>query len=123
MTSESDTEIERITTLFDPAMNLSSDGRNSIRWSNFVSAAILLGKLIGVKFGSSINELIQLKCTVTRIYIGSWSRDLYGLCFDGDVASLEDECNEKNDVFFKTFPSLVEYVKGVIAEQAPALTK
>ena len=107
----------------DPAMNLSSDGRNAIRWSNLVSAANLLDDLGNVKLDSSIIELIELKCTVTRIYIGSWSRDLNGLCFGGYVASLEDECNEKNDVLFKTFPSLVEYVKGVIAEQAPALTK
>ena len=127
----SDTEIGEITDLFNPAtskdqaMTLSSEERNYMRWSNVVSAASLLGKLDGVELGSSIKELIQWKgkCTATSIDIGSWSRDLNGLCFDGYVASLEDNCDDDNNVLFKTFDSLVEYVKGVIAEHAPALTK
>ena len=123
MTSESDTEIEGLTEIEQIyPMNLSSDGRNDIRRLNFVIAADLLDNL-GVKFDFSIKERSQLNCTATTIYIGSWSRELYGLCLYGDIVLLEDECNEKNSVSFKTFPSLVNYVKGVIAEQAPALTK
>ena len=104
-------------------MNWSSDERNLKRWLNLVSAANLLDDLYKVELGSSIKELIQWKDTATRIKIGSWSRELYGLCFGGYVASLEDEDDDENDVSFKTFDSLVKYVKGVIAEQAPALTK
>ena len=113
MTSESDTEIERIT--IDPAIQVNSDGRDDMRRLNFVIAVDLLDNL-GVEFDFPIDELIQSKCTATLIYIGSWSRELYGSCLYGDVASLEDESDSKNDVSFKTFPSLVEYVKGVIAE-------
>ena len=121
----SDSEIAAITAMFnsDPVKRLPYEQRNCNRWRRFATAIAVLGKFKEVKFDFSIEDLIQLGDTATSIDIGSWSRNLHGLCFGGYVASLEDEDDDTNNVSFKTFASLVAYVKGVIAEHAPALTK
>jgi hypothetical protein len=108
----------------DPVMSLTRPERMSIRMWHFLIAVIIL-QTLGVQFEPefSIEDILRGD-TATTIYIGnSWSRDLHGLCFNGDVASLEDYEDEQNSRYFKSIDTLVTYVKGVIAEQAVALTK
>jgi hypothetical protein len=101
----------------DPVMHLTRPERMNIRRWHFLSAVIVL-QTLGVQFEPefSIEDILRGD-TATTIYIGkSWSRDLHGLCFNGDVASLEDCEDERNSRYFKSLDSLVEYVQGVIDE-------
>ena len=82
-------------------------------------AFLLLSVVDGVTFPDMCIETLFECDTATVIQVGSYQGDLNGWVH-GAVATLETEygCNVE---YFKSFDELVQYIKGVAAEQSKSV--
>ena len=93
-----------------------------LRQRRFWNAIMHLYKIVGVLFPDMSSVLYTMGDISTTIHIGNWNCKLNG---QGGkyVVSLESWDDDRDIMYFESFDTLVTYVKGVIAEQAVALTK
>lgn len=122
-----DPQINEITDFFndhnptndqDPVMNLSPSERSHMRFVHLWLAIIKLLAIKGVSFPDLCHEMLDYRDTATKIEIGICTMDLNGICFHGNIISLECEEDPDNTVHFTSFPELVTYVKSMIAHQS-----
>lgn len=113
-------EINQIMKLFnneEPKWVQAALIRADTRLQNFLMALLSLSVISGVTFPNMSIKMFEYGDTATTIQIGSWYRDLHGLYFHGDVASLESDTDD-DTVHFKSFEDLVKYVTSIADEQA-----
>jgi len=95
---------------------------DELRQRRFWNAIMRLHTIVGVLFPDMSSVLYTMGDISTTIQIGNWNCKLNG---QGGkyVVSLESCDDDRDIMYFESFDTLVTYVKGVIAEQAVALTK